>query len=209
MTSDHDSVIVRSVLSSICAFTVERTRPGASRRRETSKSGSRFRFSTGVSLTVTSGDAPTRPAADAGGGQKKGNGMILPSPHEVGFRDAYDRSASILGPNRTESFEAALEVQRLRFAWMPQDVRVILLAESHLWTRHEDNLSRVQFKTRRKRTTEPRGNRLRACHLLPGSWRIILGDAKGLTKPRDAAILDVISRHRARSPFSALRSQER
>jgi len=32
----------------------------------------------------------------------------------MGLREAYDRAASIIGPQLTESFEAALEVERLR-----------------------------------------------------------------------------------------------
>jgi len=62
---------------------------------------------------------------------------------EMGLREAYDRAASIIGPERTESFEAALEVERLRLAWKPQDVRVVILAESHVWISRTETLARV------------------------------------------------------------------
>ncbi len=61
----------------------------------------------------------------------------------MGLGEAYDRAASIIGPQRTESFEAALEAERLRLAWKPQDLRVVILAESHVWTSRTETLARV------------------------------------------------------------------
>jgi hypothetical protein len=62
---------------------------------------------------------------------------------ETGLRAAYDRAASIIGPTWAERFEVALEVERLRSAHRPRVVRVLLLAESHVWTSPEETASRV------------------------------------------------------------------
>lgn len=47
---------------------------------------------------------------------------------------AYRRLAPIIGENSIEPLAAAVEVEQLRQAWKPVDVRVVLLAESHVWT---------------------------------------------------------------------------
>jgi hypothetical protein len=46
----------------------------------------------------------------------------------------YGMVRDILGPERAECLEAALEVERIRSIWRPTRVRLILLAESHVWT---------------------------------------------------------------------------
>jgi hypothetical protein len=56
--------------------------------------------------------------------------------------DAYDRAAAIIGP-QVESIEIAEEVERLRSAWRPVSVRVVLLAESHVYTSVSEKNSRV------------------------------------------------------------------
>jgi hypothetical protein len=103
----------------------------------------------------------------------------------VGLRAAYDRAASLIGPDRAESFEVALEVERLRLAQRPRDVRVVLLAESHVWTSPEETASRVR---------QPDG-------VVTGFARFVycLGcgepsrAAIGLTKPGHLAILEIVS----------------
>jgi hypothetical protein len=56
---------------------------------------------------------------------------------------AHAKLAGILGPERTECLEAAMVVEELRRMWRPDRVRVILLAESHVWTSREEASSRV------------------------------------------------------------------
>ena len=63
---------------------------------------------------------------------------------ETGLRAAYDRAASFIGPTWVERFQVAMEVERLRLAHRPPDVRVVLLAESHVWTSPEEAASRVR-----------------------------------------------------------------
>lgn len=62
----------------------------------------------------------------------------------MGLEEAYLRAAAIIGPGRAESPEVALEVELLRLAWKPQNVRVIILAESHVWTTEAETRSRVR-----------------------------------------------------------------
>jgi hypothetical protein len=62
---------------------------------------------------------------------------------EMDLRAAYDRAASIIGPDRAEGFAVAVEVERLRLAQRPRDVRAVLLAESHVWTSQTETSSRV------------------------------------------------------------------
>jgi hypothetical protein len=59
------------------------------------------------------------------------------------LQQAHAKLAGILGPERTECFEAAMVVEQLRRLWRPDRVRVILLAESHVWTSREEASSRV------------------------------------------------------------------
>jgi hypothetical protein len=61
----------------------------------------------------------------------------------MGLELAYARSSDIIGPERAESLDVAEEVERLRLAWRPERVRVVLLAESHVWTSREETRSRV------------------------------------------------------------------
>jgi hypothetical protein len=51
---------------------------------------------------------------------------------------AYNRARDIIGRERAECFAAADEVEKLRLAWKPQRVRVVLLAESHVWTSRDE-----------------------------------------------------------------------
>jgi hypothetical protein len=55
----------------------------------------------------------------------------------------HTKIADILGPDRSECFEAAAVVEKLRHMWRPDRVRIVLLAESHVWTSREETLSRV------------------------------------------------------------------
>ena len=61
----------------------------------------------------------------------------------MGLELAYDRARDIIGPERAESLDVAEGVERLRSAWQPKQVRVVLLAESHVWTSREEARSRV------------------------------------------------------------------
>jgi hypothetical protein len=61
------------------------------------------------------------------------------------IRDAYERAAAIIGSQAAENVEVTLEVERLRLAWRPSDVRVVILAESHVWTSELEVLSRVRL----------------------------------------------------------------
>jgi len=54
------------------------------------------------------------------------------------LRTAYLACAKIIGQDRIEPFEAALEVERVRYMWKPENVRLIVLAESHVWTSLDD-----------------------------------------------------------------------
>ena len=62
------------------------------------------------------------------------------------IRDAYDRAAKIIAARgqSPEDFTVAQEVERLRLAWRPSRVRVVMLAESHVWTSETQTKSRVQ-----------------------------------------------------------------
>jgi hypothetical protein len=62
------------------------------------------------------------------------------------IRDAYERAAKIIAAKgqSPESLTVAAEVERLRLAWRPSCVRVVMLAESHVWTFERDTTSRVQ-----------------------------------------------------------------
>jgi hypothetical protein len=61
------------------------------------------------------------------------------------IRDAYDQVAKIIAARgqSPEDFTVADEVERLRLAWKPSPVRVVMLAESHVWTSALDAKSRV------------------------------------------------------------------
>lgn len=52
----------------------------------------------------------------------------------MSIEGAYQRLAPIIGADQIEPLAAAIEVERLRQAWKPDEVRVVLLAESHVWT---------------------------------------------------------------------------
>jgi hypothetical protein len=58
------------------------------------------------------------------------------------LQDAHAELESILGP-AIECFEAAEVVEQLRQMWRPDRVRVVLLAESHVWTSRDEARSRV------------------------------------------------------------------
>lgn len=47
---------------------------------------------------------------------------------------AYQHLVPIIGVDQIESLAVAIEVERLRQAWKPDKVKVLLLAESHVWT---------------------------------------------------------------------------
>ena len=108
----------------------------------------------------------------------------------MGLRAAYDRAASVIGPNWAESFEVALEVERLRLGQRPRDVRVVLLAESHVWTSQTETSSRV----RQPDGVETGFARFVYC-LGYGEPSLA---ATGPTKPRHPAILEIVSRRRTR-----------
>ena len=50
----------------------------------------------------------------------------------MGLRAAYDRAASLIGPDRAESFEVALEVELLRPAQRPATAKLDLLREMNI-----------------------------------------------------------------------------
>jgi hypothetical protein len=50
----------------------------------------------------------------------------------MGLELAYGRARDIIGRERAECLEAAVEVERLRRAYLPERVRVVVLAESHI-----------------------------------------------------------------------------
>ncbi len=64
-------------------------------------------------------------------------------PQSSSLREAYGRAAAIIG-SEAESFQIAEEVERLRSAWRPPHVCVVILAESHVWTDRDEAESRVQ-----------------------------------------------------------------
>jgi hypothetical protein len=65
------------------------------------------------------------------------------------IRDAYDLAAKIIRSEgfEPENIEVAEVVERLRLAWKPRAVRVVLLAESHVWTAEDEVARTVQLPT--------------------------------------------------------------
>jgi hypothetical protein len=61
----------------------------------------------------------------------------------MGLELAYGRARDIIGRERAECLEAAVEVDRLRQAYGPERVRVVVLAESHVWTSRDEIRSHV------------------------------------------------------------------
>jgi len=61
----------------------------------------------------------------------------------MGLELAYGRARDIIGRERAECLDAAVEVERLRLAYRPERVRVVVLAESHVWTSRGEIRSRV------------------------------------------------------------------
>jgi hypothetical protein len=61
----------------------------------------------------------------------------------MGLELAYGRARNILGRERAECLDVAVEVERLRLACCPEHVRVVVLAESHVWTSSDELRSRV------------------------------------------------------------------
>ena len=60
------------------------------------------------------------------------------------LEQTYARVRDRLGPERAECFEAAVVVEHLRSMWRPEHARIILLAESHVWTSRTEALSQVR-----------------------------------------------------------------
>jgi hypothetical protein len=63
----------------------------------------------------------------------------------MGLELAYSRAQDILGSEQAECLEAAVEVERLRLVWRPERVRVLVLAESHVWTSRDEVGGRVRY----------------------------------------------------------------
>jgi hypothetical protein len=61
----------------------------------------------------------------------------------TGLQQAYDRAKALIGADTVESFGVVQEIERLRSAWKPDRTRVILLAESHVWTDIDEIQTRV------------------------------------------------------------------
>jgi hypothetical protein len=61
----------------------------------------------------------------------------------MGLERAYTRVKEIIRPDRTECLDVVKQVERLRSTWRPERVRVVLLAESHVWTSYKEAQSRV------------------------------------------------------------------
>ncbi len=64
------------------------------------------------------------------------------------LESAYAKVRDRLGPERSECFEAALVVEQLRSMWRPDRVRIVLLAESHVWTSRDEAASQVHHPDR-------------------------------------------------------------
>jgi hypothetical protein len=65
------------------------------------------------------------------------------APYTVmGLERVYSRVRDIIG-REAESLDVAEEVERLRWMWRPERVRVVVLAESHVWTSSHETRSRV------------------------------------------------------------------
>jgi hypothetical protein len=62
----------------------------------------------------------------------------------MGLELAYGRARDIIGQERAECLDGAEEVEQLRSAWKPERVRIVVLAESHVWTSREETRSRVK-----------------------------------------------------------------
>src|SRR5450631_2066589 len=62
----------------------------------------------------------------------------------MGLELAYTRARDILGREQAECLDAAVEVERLRLVWRPERVRILVLAESHVWTSSDEVRSRVR-----------------------------------------------------------------
>ena len=56
--------------------------------------------------------------------------------------------AKIVGPENIEPLESAIVAEEIRNRWRPKIVRVLLLAESHVWTPRDELNSRVSFRGR-------------------------------------------------------------
>jgi hypothetical protein len=61
----------------------------------------------------------------------------------TGLELAYARARDIIGSKQAECLDVAEEVERLRCQWRPERVRVVVLAESHVWTSRDETRSRV------------------------------------------------------------------
>ena len=48
------------------------------------------------------------------------------------IESAHDKLMSVIDADRIEPLQAAIEVERLRQDWRPNNVRIVLLAESHV-----------------------------------------------------------------------------
>jgi len=62
----------------------------------------------------------------------------------MGLELAYSRARGIIGLERAECLCVAEEVEGLRSQWRPERVRVVVLAESHVWTSRDETRSRVR-----------------------------------------------------------------
>ncbi len=62
----------------------------------------------------------------------------------MSIENAYRHLAAIIGEDRIEPLAPAIEVERLRQLWRPDEVRVVLLAESHVWTSADEAQCRVR-----------------------------------------------------------------
>jgi hypothetical protein len=57
---------------------------------------------------------------------------------------AYDCAREIIGSAQLECFSVVQTVEQLRSQWRPERVRVVLLAESHVWTSCDETQSHVK-----------------------------------------------------------------
>jgi hypothetical protein len=60
------------------------------------------------------------------------------------LEQAYARAAEVIRRHTEEGLAVAKAVERLRTAWRPKQVRVVLLAESHVWTGENEITSSVR-----------------------------------------------------------------
>ena len=68
----------------------------------------------------------------------------------MSIKRAHDRLKLLIGSGDIEGLSSAKEVERLRQRWKPEKVRIVLLAESHVWTDKRELESTVRIPSQRQ-----------------------------------------------------------